>query len=167
MFGITLLHPPENKKIRTRDYKYIYEIIELIITNHKLIVTAVMDNDDNDYHLDEESASSSEDIPKTYERFSVCEFVVDNDDNTEEVPVQMSVKLNDIPEVDESNNDIALNMETVPVVAIDTNIAIVESISTVQSSSVALPRTFSLLETIIYWYKLLISTTRKFLSRFF
>lgn len=162
MFGITLLHPPENKKIKTRDYKYIYEIIELIITNHKLIVTAVMDNDDNDFHLDEESASSSEDIPKTYERFSVCEFVVDNDDKTEDVSVQMSVKLNDIPEVDESNNDIALNM-----LSNDTNIAIVESISTVQSSTVALPRTFSLLETIIYWYKLLISTTRKFLSRFF
>lgn len=166
MFGITLLHPPESKNIRTRDYKYIYEIIELIITNHKLIVTAIVEkDDDNDFQLDEESSSSSEDIPKT----SFSELVVDNDDKTENVPVQISDKLKDIPDVDESSKDIVLNKETVPVVQelFSDTISTVESISTVQSATAALPRTFALLEKIIYWYKLLISTTRKFLSRCF
>lgn len=199
MFGITLLHPPENKKIKTRDYKYIYEIIELIITNHKLIVTTTMDKDDRAFHIDEESSSSSEDIPKTYEHFSVCDFVVDNDEKADDVPdlitslsVNSTDKLKDLPEVDELLNDSAPNKEIVPEVDklsndidgntgnmqglnvlfnnSDTNIiSTVESISfsNVQSSTAVLPRTFSLLEKLIYWYKLLISTTRKFLSRFF
>lgn len=93
MFGITLLHPPKNEELDASDYKYIYEIIELMITNHKLIITA-----------------KKEDIPENYER-----LVADDDENSDDQSESVNAeKTEDNPEFDESFSSIAARTDVDP-----------------------------------------------------
>ncbi|CAO1441156.1 unnamed protein product [Diamesa serratosioi] len=170
MFGITLLHPPRNEKMKTRDYKHIHEIIELLIINHNLIVTTTID--DNEFDYDDDLSASSEDISESF------------DEKSEHVPQQIELLTNNdanlkvIPEQIDISNNIAANTEVIaeidelfnPEVDVNSNTSIIRDVDSSlndQPSAVAITGTFTLRDMFRYLYNFINSYARMFLSRVF